>query len=266
MARLLRLAGGPMSDHPDGGIRLRVCVAVIDDGGESLERRLLLVPHFDTDAGPVQWNLPGGRVRFGEGLEAAAMREFAEETGLQAAITGLLDVSEVLQPEADPPYHSVTIAVSGRVTGGELRAEPPPPRGEKLPRWFTRADLAGLVYHPAGTVEKVLGLPPVEASAAAAPADEDAAPLAPPLAAEFALADDEFIIDHAALSDEVPPFLQRERPRPDLDLPDLAAGAFQGLGEGEADSASAAPEGAAGAGADTAAEADDGSSVDAGAG
>jgi hypothetical protein len=34
----------PMNDY----IRVRVCLAVVDDG------RLLLVPHYNTDAGPVQ--------------------------------------------------------------------------------------------------------------------------------------------------------------------------------------------------------------------
>ena len=131
-------------------IHIRVCLAVIE------EDRLLLVPHYQTDAGAVQWNLPGGRLEFGETLEAAARREFEEETGLQAEVIERLDVSEVIKPVQ--PWHSVTITFRGTLTGGQLRAEPDHPYGDKTPRWFSAADLAGLAYHPPQTVEKALGL------------------------------------------------------------------------------------------------------------
>jgi len=58
-------------------IRIRVGVAVVQDS------RILLVPHYDTDAGPVQWCIPGGRLELGESLVEAAKREFEEETGLR---------------------------------------------------------------------------------------------------------------------------------------------------------------------------------------
>jgi 8-oxo-dGTP diphosphatase len=64
-------------------IRIRACLAAVRDG------QILLVPHCGTDAGPVQWTIPGGRVAFGEGLRAAALCEFEEETGLQAEVKGL---------------------------------------------------------------------------------------------------------------------------------------------------------------------------------
>jgi 8-oxo-dGTP pyrophosphatase MutT (NUDIX family) len=74
-------------------IRVRVALAVVKGS------RVLLVPLYDTDAGPVQWCLPGGRLCFGESLREAAEREFEEETGLRARAGELLDVSEVVLPE-----------------------------------------------------------------------------------------------------------------------------------------------------------------------
>lgn len=134
----------------DASIRVRVCLAAVEAG------RLLLVPHFNTDAGAAQWVVPGGKVEFGEALHHAAVREFAEETGLRARVTGLLDVSEVIWPER--PYHSITISFSGSITGGTLRAEADHPYGEKTPRWFSAAEVRNVAYHPGKTVEKALGI------------------------------------------------------------------------------------------------------------
>jgi 8-oxo-dGTP diphosphatase len=92
--------------NPDT-IRLRVCLAVLEN------QRILLIPNYNTDAGPIQWALPGGRLEFGESLRDAGLREFTEETGLTAEIVDLLDVSEVILPER--PWHSVTITFLGTV-------------------------------------------------------------------------------------------------------------------------------------------------------
>ena len=133
-------------------IRVRACLAVVEDD------KLLLVPHYQTDAGCVQWNLPGGKVEFCEGLEAAALREFQEETGLAAEIIRLLATSEVCLPER--PYHSITIAFLGKVTGGALSAEADHGHGVKVPRWFSAAEVTQVAYHPPLIVEKALGMQP----------------------------------------------------------------------------------------------------------
>lgn len=137
-------------DNSEHIIRLRVGIAVVKND------QILLIPHYDTDVGPIQWVIPAGRLEFGESLEAAAQREFEEETGLQAEISGLLDISEVVLPEQ--PWHSVTITYSGHIVGGTLRAEPNHAYGDKTPRWLSKVDLANTPYHPAQTVNKALGL------------------------------------------------------------------------------------------------------------
>jgi 8-oxo-dGTP diphosphatase len=131
-------------------IRLRAGVAVVQDG------RILLVPHYDTDAGPVQWCIPGGRLEPGEGLEETARREFEEETGLRVQGCQLLDVSEVVLPEKG--YHSITITFSGSVEGGVLRPELDHPYGEKRPRWISREELGTLACHPQCAIEKAFGM------------------------------------------------------------------------------------------------------------
>jgi len=140
---------GRGQDTRPASIRIRVGVAVVQDA------RILLVPHYDTDAGPVQWCIPGGRLEPGEGFVEAAKREFEEETGLLVRDLRLLDVSEVILPTR--PYHSITITLSGIVEGGRMRPEPDHRYGEKRPRWLSQEELAGLAYHPRSAVEKAFG-------------------------------------------------------------------------------------------------------------
>ena len=127
-------------------IRIRVCLAVVKD------HLILLVPHFDTDKGPVQWNLPGGQIRFGEALKDAAVREVREETGINAEVIELLDVSEVFLPER--PYHSLTITYLARPVAGKLRAEADHPFRIKEPRWFSMDELGGILFHPEAVIRK----------------------------------------------------------------------------------------------------------------
>lgn len=86
-----------------------------------------------------EWSLPGGRIEAGERVLQAALRELAEETGVQAELIGLVDVVDGFFPEHG--RHYVLIDFAARWIGGE------PVAGD---------DAAEAAFHPLDAVDSLV--------------------------------------------------------------------------------------------------------------
>jgi len=71
---------------------------------------------------PFQGNyaLPGGFVEYGETVENAVLREFGEETGMEAEIEKLVGIYS--EPDRDPRGHTVSVVFKLGITGGTMQA------------------------------------------------------------------------------------------------------------------------------------------------
>jgi len=64
---------------------------------------------------PHGWAIPGGFVDYGETVEAAAVREAKEETGLAVTLTHLLGVYS--DPSRDPRHHTISTVFTATAVG-----------------------------------------------------------------------------------------------------------------------------------------------------
>ncbi|HXQ64692.1 MAG TPA: NUDIX hydrolase [Steroidobacteraceae bacterium] len=96
----------------------KVTVDVVIELIDRPERPIVLIERRNP---PFGWALPGGFVDLGETVEAAAVREAREETGLAVELGALLGVYS--DPARDPRGHTVGIVFVGRARGAPVAAD-----------------------------------------------------------------------------------------------------------------------------------------------
>jgi 8-oxo-dGTP diphosphatase len=114
-----------------------VGVVVLDGRGRLLVIRRGHAPSAGT------WSIPGGRVEPGETLEAAAVREAREETGLDVVVGEV--AGQVELPGVDSQVYDVTDFIA---TMADPAAVPAPGDDATEVRWVTRDELAALDTSP----------------------------------------------------------------------------------------------------------------------
>lgn len=75
-------------------------------------QRIVLIERHNE---PYGWALPGGFVDYGESLEAAAVREAREETGL--VLVDLRQFRAYSEPDRDPRQHNISVVFTARARG-----------------------------------------------------------------------------------------------------------------------------------------------------
>jgi 8-oxo-dGTP diphosphatase len=110
-----------------------------------LDQSLLLVRRCDSGA----WELPGGRVDVGESAVEAAVRETAEEAGVQVEVTELAglftDPGHVVRSARGEVRQQFVVIFRARAVGGVPRGDQ---RETCAAAWVPVADIPGLPMEP----------------------------------------------------------------------------------------------------------------------
>jgi len=130
-------------DNPDApaanSLVPSVNVVVVDD-----EAQILLIRRSDND----NWAVPGGGMDLGESISDAAVREVAEETGVDIEITGLVGIytnpRHVIEYTSDGEVRQeFSVVFTARPTGGAPR----PSSESSEVRWVRTQDLEQYQMH-----------------------------------------------------------------------------------------------------------------------
>ncbi|GAA1616670.1 NUDIX hydrolase [Actinoplanes couchii] len=113
---------------------------VVNDDGE-----ILLIRRSDNG----NWALPGGAMDLGESLPQTAVRETAEETGIDVEITGLVGIFTdprhvILYTGNDEVRQEFSIVFTARPVGGE----PTPSEETTEVRWASEGECRSLPMDP----------------------------------------------------------------------------------------------------------------------
>lgn len=86
------------------------------------DRKILLVKR-DKAPQKGKWAIPGGSVKLGETLQAAAEREIAEETGLSIKSNKPIHVFDLIERDShgEIAFHYVIVDLQADYMGGEIR-------------------------------------------------------------------------------------------------------------------------------------------------
>ena len=134
----------------DFGVRV---AAVVERGGD-----LLLVRHQKPERDPY-WVLPGGRLEPGEAIPDCAVRELAEETGLEASFSGVLYVGEFLREGRHTIDVVARMALEGdgeAVLGSDPEVVPGAEPTLREVRWVNVDELRGIELLPDSVKDRLL--------------------------------------------------------------------------------------------------------------
>jgi len=68
------------------------------------------------------WAVPGGKIRFGETMQEAVVREVREETGLDVDVGDVAWVGDIIDDQSPPRFHYSIVDFFAVRVGGELAA------------------------------------------------------------------------------------------------------------------------------------------------
>jgi 8-oxo-dGTP diphosphatase len=113
-----------------------------------IQNKLVLLGKRKGSHGEGTWSAPGGRLEFGEDLEACGQRELLEETGLVASSWELGPYSNDVFAEANKHFLTVFVVARG-ISGTPKNLEPAKCEGWA---WFSWEALPSPLFKPFQTL------------------------------------------------------------------------------------------------------------------